>query len=376
MNRIAERDGLEVKTEHLSFETRGIDKEPTQHLGPTANQMEREGKNSERGNINREIKASNDNRDALKAEKAQLILEHKQALQDLEKQEALEQEKTITILAQDNKNFPFHQQKVKETQKALLEAQKKHDNATFFEQISGKKAQYLEDIETKRKSFEDAQNQFNELAKASEIQDFKDKHLANTSHKSLAELKEEAAQYTHEQKELANLKSEFEERTTTEKIIGAVTGKTKEQQAKIEELKEKTQSYEETKQQEEAKNQQIIFDVREKQSINDNRPKAQKPTPQEEQKPEEYTFVRDPPKVADDFKDVTKPEDKTLAEDKEAYRELWEDAARIAANEPKKTEQTQTRDTPNFESEEARELWEDLQEINDNNMHEKDELER
>ncbi|MCP5006260.1 MAG: MobA/MobL family protein [Planctomycetes bacterium] len=61
MNRIAEREKLEVHTEHLSFEKRGIDREPSQHLGANASQIEREGKQSERGDINRDIQASNDN---------------------------------------------------------------------------------------------------------------------------------------------------------------------------------------------------------------------------------------------------------------------------------------------------------------------------
>ena len=61
MNRIAERENLKVRTEHLSFEKRGIDREPTQHLGANASQIEREGKQSERGDINRAIQAANDN---------------------------------------------------------------------------------------------------------------------------------------------------------------------------------------------------------------------------------------------------------------------------------------------------------------------------
>lgn len=61
MNRIAERDSIAVKTEHLSFEKRGIDREPTQKLGPYAAELERKGIKSERGDINREIRAVNDN---------------------------------------------------------------------------------------------------------------------------------------------------------------------------------------------------------------------------------------------------------------------------------------------------------------------------
>ncbi len=61
MNRIAERDNLEVKTEHLSFEARGIEKEPTKKMGVSATQAERRGVKTDRGDLNREIKASNDN---------------------------------------------------------------------------------------------------------------------------------------------------------------------------------------------------------------------------------------------------------------------------------------------------------------------------
>lgn len=61
MNLIAERDRLNVRTEHLSFEERGIDREPTQHLGAVANGMERNGKTSRIGDKNREI--ANDNKE-------------------------------------------------------------------------------------------------------------------------------------------------------------------------------------------------------------------------------------------------------------------------------------------------------------------------
>lgn len=55
MNKIAERDGLSVKVEHLSFEARGIDKEPQIHLGSVANDMENKGKSTDRGNLNNNI---------------------------------------------------------------------------------------------------------------------------------------------------------------------------------------------------------------------------------------------------------------------------------------------------------------------------------
>lgn len=55
MNNIAKRDGLSVKVEHLSFKDRGIDKEPQVHLGPVANDMEKKGMTTERGDQNTNI---------------------------------------------------------------------------------------------------------------------------------------------------------------------------------------------------------------------------------------------------------------------------------------------------------------------------------
>ena len=51
---------------HKSFEDREIDREATIHLGPTASAIERKGERSERGDMNREILAANDERRALR----------------------------------------------------------------------------------------------------------------------------------------------------------------------------------------------------------------------------------------------------------------------------------------------------------------------
>ncbi|PCJ47371.1 MAG: hypothetical protein COA74_11665 [Gammaproteobacteria bacterium] len=55
MNHIAKRDDLSVMVEHLSFEARGIDREPQIHLGSVANDMERKGNTTERGSQNNKI---------------------------------------------------------------------------------------------------------------------------------------------------------------------------------------------------------------------------------------------------------------------------------------------------------------------------------
>ena len=58
-NRIAERDRLQVRTEHLSFKKRGVDREPTQHRGNTATEMERNGKVSRIEDLNRDRQIRN-----------------------------------------------------------------------------------------------------------------------------------------------------------------------------------------------------------------------------------------------------------------------------------------------------------------------------
>ena len=65
-NRYLERHGHEARIDHRSLEEQGVDREPTTHNGPTATQMEREGEASERGDLNREIEARNEERERLK----------------------------------------------------------------------------------------------------------------------------------------------------------------------------------------------------------------------------------------------------------------------------------------------------------------------
>jgi hypothetical protein len=59
MNNISAREKLGVYVEHVSFEQRGLDKEPTKHLGPAASEMERRGVQTDRGELNRQIEARN-----------------------------------------------------------------------------------------------------------------------------------------------------------------------------------------------------------------------------------------------------------------------------------------------------------------------------
>jgi len=71
-NRTLERHGHAACVDHRSFEAQGIDREPTQHLGPTASDMERGGKASRIGNENRAIDSANTERAHNQIEAARL----------------------------------------------------------------------------------------------------------------------------------------------------------------------------------------------------------------------------------------------------------------------------------------------------------------
>jgi hypothetical protein len=71
-NRAMERLGSERRFTNQSYAEQGLSIEPTIHIGKTASQMEKRGKPSERGDINREIKERNAQRAALLKEKREL----------------------------------------------------------------------------------------------------------------------------------------------------------------------------------------------------------------------------------------------------------------------------------------------------------------
>ena len=67
-NHALERAGHEARIDHRSLKAQGIDRAPTTHLGPVASEMERRGRASDRGDVNRGIKAENAERARLGAE--------------------------------------------------------------------------------------------------------------------------------------------------------------------------------------------------------------------------------------------------------------------------------------------------------------------
>ena len=75
VNRAYAEAGLDIEVDHRSHKDRGIDAEPTRHLGPSASGMERRGAASEIGDVNRAIAARNADRLALDEEAQQISAE-------------------------------------------------------------------------------------------------------------------------------------------------------------------------------------------------------------------------------------------------------------------------------------------------------------
>jgi hypothetical protein len=86
INDALERAGVEERVDARSFEARGIDREATEHLGPTASEMERRGEETERGSRNRDIKAGNEKLDELVSDlaavEAEIVAEEERRLNE------------------------------------------------------------------------------------------------------------------------------------------------------------------------------------------------------------------------------------------------------------------------------------------------------
>ena len=259
MNRISERDNLGVKTEHLSFEARGIEKQPTKKMGWLATKLERQGEKTERGDLNRAIKASNDNMGSttiqLKDQKQQLLLEQKRALLALEIERDEDGEGSGTWQATvasfgKEKSFPFHQKRVEQAQDELGKAKEQLASMSVIDRMVGKKAAFEAQIQTKEDNLQEAQQQLEDIKRKDTTQLKEVEHI-----KSVTAVR--TAQYKQEQGEAAALQAQLENRNNIERIIDAVTGKSREQKQRIEELNSSIKTYEADKRLDEIKQQQV-----------------------------------------------------------------------------------------------------------------------
>jgi len=81
----------DIRVDHRSFKDRGVDRDPTTHLGPAATEMERRGEASERGEINRQVERGNtDQAELMELESAIAQERERIASPPTEKQQARE----------------------------------------------------------------------------------------------------------------------------------------------------------------------------------------------------------------------------------------------------------------------------------------------
>ena len=147
-----ERHGFEKEAEAIScksLEAQGIDREPTQHLGPVAAHIERAGDQSERGDLNRDIEERNKERERLKG-----------ADQSLGRDLAKAYERGADMVSQQQAAMRHHEQR-----------QKDLEEAEAFKQREAEEAKRREDEALKRleakaqKDREAAQKEREETAK-------------------------------------------------------------------------------------------------------------------------------------------------------------------------------------------------------------------
>ena len=104
-NRHLERAGHEPTLDHRSYERQGIEKVPTVHLGPEVAAMEKRGFETDRGNINREIKEQNRQLDLI-ARREPLLEKQKENLLEELKQITIEQPKPYLTTVPEQKPEP------------------------------------------------------------------------------------------------------------------------------------------------------------------------------------------------------------------------------------------------------------------------------
>jgi hypothetical protein len=79
VNKALKEANSDIRVDHRSFKERGIEQEPTTHLGPAASEMERRGEPTERGDFNRHVEDYN----VMLAERAAVAAAITQGQEDL-----------------------------------------------------------------------------------------------------------------------------------------------------------------------------------------------------------------------------------------------------------------------------------------------------
>ncbi len=83
-NKALERHGYDERIDHRNYKDQGIEKIPTIHEGPHVRAMEKQGIETDRGNINREIRERNKELEEIKRQEIVSLAEYRQAKKEYE----------------------------------------------------------------------------------------------------------------------------------------------------------------------------------------------------------------------------------------------------------------------------------------------------
>lgn len=104
-NQVLSKKGLEQRIDHRSYQRQGLTKAPTIHLGSVATQMERKGKQSNRGDQNRQVQQQNQQIThttaliiSLKEQREKLLQQQQQLQKEQKKQQYIERIKQMSSL--------------------------------------------------------------------------------------------------------------------------------------------------------------------------------------------------------------------------------------------------------------------------------------
>ena len=142
-NRHLERYGHAARIDRRSLKDQGSDREPTQHLGPYATQLERDGEESERGNANRDIEARNQ-------ERKEAQREYETAQADREQWEEKIAQGAIQKAEEDQKKEREAEQDIdarlagkEQLDKNSLERKLEENNVPFFGRLKERVKQFI-----------------------------------------------------------------------------------------------------------------------------------------------------------------------------------------------------------------------------------------
>lgn len=148
-NAALERAGRAERIDRRSLEAQGIDREPTQHMGPEATQMERRKEGSERGEVNRQVSARNE---ARAAEIVNLEAERQRRAQEVQEERA-----RAAREAEATRAAEAAQKAAQEATEALQERERRQREAEARK--AQEEAQRAAEAEAKRKAAEDQARQ-------------------------------------------------------------------------------------------------------------------------------------------------------------------------------------------------------------------------